>query len=361
MSLPLLYERWMREALSAPVPEEGLATCSQCVMCPGNKVGRPHSVATFNPATKCCTYLPTLRNFHVGQILADPEPAMQAGQRSVRARIEAQIGVTPLGLLWPASFETEYDQARDRDFGRRVDLLCPHFVDRDGGLCGVWRHRNAICSTWFCRYERGEKGQTYWEALRELLDTAEEILAWRCIEDLDVGAQARALLEDGDNPCATLDGSEPVTEAMRRVTWGRWFGRELEFYQRAGELISALSWRDVAAYGGARLQRKVEAVEEAIEDLHGRRLPPFVEGGAITVITEADDGAWVRSYRAYDAMFLGREVLEVVQGLRAIDLDDLRERLEDRLGAPVADQVLRHYLDVGLLKPSLPFGPGDGP
>jgi hypothetical protein len=361
MSLPLLYDRWMREALDTPVPEENLATCSSCTMCPGNPEGRPHAVATFNPTTKCCTYLPALRNFHIGRVLLDAEPAMADGQRSVRERIAAGIGVTPLGLLWPAEFEARYDNALERDFGRRVDMRCPHYLDRQGGLCGIWRHRNAICSTWFCRYDRGEKGQAYWEALRDLLDTAEEILTWHCLDVLDLGVEARTLIEDTDDPKRTLDGRVPVTESLRREVWGHWFGREESFYLACAELIGPMPWSQVAALGGGRVLRKLEAVQEAAEDLRVRRLPPFVEGGGITVVTEAEEGSWVRSYRAYDAVFLPTEVLEVVQGLHAIDLDDLRERLVDRTGEPVDDAMLRRFVDLGLLKATLPFGPGDGP
>jgi hypothetical protein len=287
---------------------------------------------------------------------------MAYGRETLQQRIDAGIGVIPLGLAWPAAFETRYDEDLQRDFGRRRDMLCPHYIDRDGGLCGIWKHRNGVCSTWFCRYEHGEKGQLYWEAMYRMLELAEEMLAWHCVRTLDIGDQAFEVLEQTDEPRGNLDGSVPITDAMRQAVWGRWYRRELEFYEKSAELVNQMSWADVLAVGGRRLASKVEEIEEAHEDMLNRRLPPFVEGGSTAVLHEEDGQVWVRSYRSYDSVPISRAAFDVIEDLNVIMMDDLRERLEPHLDAQLQDDTLRYWVELGLLKPTLPpFQGDDGP
>src|SRR5262245_25747140 len=118
---------------------------------PGD-VPRPDS-EYFDPEIKCCTYLPPLPNFLVGRIPADDREDMAHGCSSVDARLIAGVEVTPLGFGVPAPYTLLYGNARDA-FGRARGLRCPHYVS-EGGKCGIWRHREAICATWFCKRERG--------------------------------------------------------------------------------------------------------------------------------------------------------------------------------------------------------------
>ena len=59
-----------------------------------------------------------------------------------------------------------------------------------GDILGLFFHnypsftgqtRNAVCSTWFCKHERGAVGQRFWHAVRDLLIAVEERVALRCL------------------------------------------------------------------------------------------------------------------------------------------------------------------------------------
>ena len=159
-SLPEQYGAWIQEALGATVPAESKATCSDCAMC------RPWPpVESFKPDVKCCSFTPALPNFRVGAILADPDPALERGRETVRARIRANDGATPLSLEPPRTYALTYAKRSREGFGIDRALLCPHF---DDGKCSIWRWREAVCSTYYCRYDRGDAGRQVWNDLRRV-------------------------------------------------------------------------------------------------------------------------------------------------------------------------------------------------
>ena len=151
--LPPLYAAWMEELLTGPLPIEEHATCSDCAMT--MPAGGASGEGSFDSATKCCTYQPRLPNFLLGRILGGPRGP---GRTSVEKRIAAQLGVTPLGIARPPVYGAIFGAAMPGGFGRTPSLLCPHYVDEGGGLCGIWQNRNATCSTWYCKHVRGSVG-----------------------------------------------------------------------------------------------------------------------------------------------------------------------------------------------------------
>ena len=163
--LPALYAAWIDQLLAGPLPQESDATCDDCAMCVEDDAKRARTDISFNPQTKCCTYIPELPNYLVGRILADQDPTSASGRATVEARLRAGIAVTPLGLGQPPSFKVLYKHSRESLFGRSKTLRCPHYLADEGGRCGVWKHRASICATWYCKYVRGEVGLNFWAAM----------------------------------------------------------------------------------------------------------------------------------------------------------------------------------------------------
>lgn len=95
-ALPPMYQRLVSEAFGGALPRERKATCSSCAMC--SEAQARISAETFRPDSKCCTYLPDLKNFLVGRILATDLDAEEHGRVSLRARIEQRVAVSPLGV-----------------------------------------------------------------------------------------------------------------------------------------------------------------------------------------------------------------------------------------------------------------------
>lgn len=349
--LPDTYARWIARLLDAPVPVEGRATCETCAMAPahGAVTGPQH----FHADTKCCTYVPTLPNFRVGAILDDPTPEGKHGRESVAARVAAGAGVTPLGVAAPPVVKLVYDHGvtpSDSAFGRTRALRCPHFLEDTGG-CGIWRYREATCATWFCKHERGATGQTFWETMRQLLAAVEHALARWCLLELDPGDEAlRRLL---DPPHAHPDGAEidGFADPVRYATvWGRWRGREEEFYRACAERVEGLSPEEVARLGGAEVAllahtlRRARARMEAPVPDRPLKLSPFqrVELGPVT--------SRVTTYREFDPVEIPTEVLTVLPRLEG---RTPRRALQIAASAGVrldAD-LLRRLLDYEVLVP----------
>src|SRR5206468_664396 len=142
-------------------------------------------------------------------------------------------------------------------FGRSPSLRCPYFLV-DGG-CGIWRHRNAVCMSWFCKHVRGAVAHDFWRRLEHLLTSAEEELARWCAMELDIGDEALAALMGPRNASeerlaksGDIDGA--VDEAHYAAQWGSWLGREREYYRSCAEIVDGLAWSDVVRVGGARVE-----------------------------------------------------------------------------------------------------------
>ncbi|NOT62653.1 MAG: hypothetical protein HOP19_20800, partial [Acidobacteria bacterium] len=84
-SLPPLYAAWVDELLGGAIPPETEATCDDCAML-APEIAPRGSAEYFNPATKCCAYVPMLPNFLVGRLLNDRDAAAAQGRATVVAR-----------------------------------------------------------------------------------------------------------------------------------------------------------------------------------------------------------------------------------------------------------------------------------
>ena len=240
-----LQERWVKVALGELPPAETRTTCDACVKIPPKEQPRwqPLAPKQFHPDTKCCTYLPVLHNFQVGALLGDPRTS-PAGLASLQRRIDEGVGVTPAGLLGNADYFSRYT---NEAFGRDPSLLCPHYLGAEGGKCGVWFHRNATCSTWFCCCDRGLQSFAFWrKGLMPLLRAAEEAVSDWCVF---------ALGGHGDD-------------------WGPWRDQR-EFYKAAARVGYAMEWERVLTLGGGSLQTLADQARHLYGEL--AEAPPDAE------------------------------------------------------------------------------------
>ncbi len=271
--LPAPYEQWMNE-LVGPIEPEHRSTCHDCAMAPSPQNGPPQQVF-YRPDLKCCTFHPNLPNFRVGAILRDPD---SPGRVHLEKRIVGSPGVTPMFVARPPVYDVVYRKApSESTFGAIPKLRCP-FLTEDGG-CGIWKHREATCTTWFCRFNRGSVGRNFWGALRRLLVAIEKEVSTWCLLELDIGDHALAAM--------TSDASQglDISDVMDRIwdehamaqhvrRWGNWAGREREFYIACSERAETLTWSQVLAIGGARLAAQARAVTVAHRALSDTSLPP---------------------------------------------------------------------------------------
>jgi hypothetical protein len=339
-ALPPLHSAWL-DALTGihDPPSEPKATCADCVMCGG--VERSASRVTFSPNVKCCSYVPHLANFLVGRSL------LGAGRESITARIGRRAGVTPLGLgLSQADIRRLV--AAQSHFGRSPVVVCPHFVEETNG-CAIWETRNAVCSTWFCKHERGAVGQRFWHAVRDLLIAAEERIADRCLTNGGLpDEQVRAVLgyrsEVRDtiaraNSGEALPQTAPDDESPDWYArmWGDWAGREQDWFLRSAESVTTMSHEELISQMDD-VRDLSQAVRDCWDDLAVHDIPDQLTFRPGAGSEATPDVLRLIGYSPFDPVVLpaameadlhcldGRPIAEVREGI-----DPHRTRLDDGL------------------------------
>jgi Fe-S-cluster containining protein len=325
---------------------------------PPSETATAHA-ARFRPDAKCCTYMPTLWSFLAGGVLSDNSPEGAQGRATVERRIDRGLAVTPLGLRMTSTYEVLYRSKLDT-FGRNAAFRCPHYIDERGGLCGVWRHRNSTCATYFCKLERGAVGKEFWTRLRQLLATVEEGLAHWCLLELDVEVSVLQLLfPPAGAPAAReeLDGGPDA--AQRLPLWGpRWIGREREFYIECSRRVAGLAWDDVLRITGPSTTACSRLVERAYGALEPPPIPERARLGKMNLVSPADvdapeDGVYYLStYSASDMPKLPHELLGVLplfDGHRRTR--DVLDAISARSSLPMVPSDVRRLIDHGVLVP----------
>ncbi|HVM98668.1 MAG TPA: hypothetical protein VMT68_00520 [Caulobacteraceae bacterium] len=356
-ALPPLYAGWVGELLGAGIPAERKATCDACAMCPppGGATG---GAAYFEPSLKCCTFMPRLPNFLVGAILADDADAADAaGRESLLRRLGAREAVTPLGVDRSAAYGLLYD-AGEETFGKARGLVCPHFL-ADTGRCGVWRHRNSVCATWFCKHERGQVGFQFWRsALQRLLGVVERALAKWCVAELDIGPDALEALAaspawNNDSAPLTaraLDGG--VDERAYARLWGRWRDREPEFFARSAALVAPLSWAEVSAIAGAEGGMLATVTQLAFQRLTAAAAPGRLVPAEFRIARAGPEATRVVAYSPYDPLDIPNVVLALLPAFDGRPTADVIADVEARTGFRLEPDLVRKLADFGVLKPA---------
>jgi hypothetical protein len=371
-ALPSLYAGWMAELLPGAIPSEPHATCDDCAMT-ANEERRTPAAETlyYAPSTKCCTLIPNLPSYVVGRVLADqdPHPAAARGRETVRARIRARGAVTPLGLGRTLGFSLHYRHHPER-FGQSEALRCPHYIE-EGGLCGVWKHRESTCATWFCKYERGVVAVRFWESLRTLLQAVDHELSYWCATKLGLdNAHVRGVYEAGT---ASLAGSAgtfashllegalgrrfdrhrlgPSGESAHRELWGAWAEREEELYIAAAGLVAELGWSKVAEIAGARIAPMKNAAVDAYRTLRSTALPARLASRSdeLGLVQIGRKKVRVDSYRAHDPHELPAELLELLPSFDGKSTMEALAAIERDAHVRLAPELVRKLVDYGLL------------
>lgn len=354
--LPPLYAGWMSELLPGPIPRESRATCDTCAMVPTQQQrdAREHY---FSPAIKCCTYIPTLRNFLVGRILADNGPASQHGRLTVLDRIAQGVGVSPLGLTQSPVFNLLYERASLSTFGCNRTLVCPHYI-ADSGRCGIWRHRESTCATWFCKHVRGDVGFSFWRrSLQQLLVAIEEELCRWCVVELDFDddtlrhlfTAARWNTEGDSLSVESLDNR--VERDSYKQLWGKWTDREEEFFLACAHLIDPLTWQDVLRICGPEVRALARLTQEAYGQLTTETpLPPLKVGG-LQLVQITHEAARVITYSEYDPVDIPRALLELLHYFDGRPTEEALEAIESEKGLRLDPALVRKLSDFALLVP----------
>ena len=354
-TLPRAYHALLPVFFDLSIPDESHATCADCAMIE-HTIDGPGS---FNEATKCCTFFPVLPNYLVGGILNDEREVMAEGRKRIRAAIKEQRGVYPHGIYPPRIDRYLYEIGRHKGFGQSASLRCPYYNDRAGG-CSIWEYRNAICSTWYCRYQAGFLGERFWQGVKEYLEDLEANLYRYAMSRLGIDSgviigEPYLKIDPGRGKptffpdAGDLDRTPPSREASEQL-WGKWDGDQEGFYRRCHA--------EIGAAAGPALARDLMGFEEnyRIDDLRQRLdrmlssdVPLRLRRGDRVAVHYVDDGDCVLAvatcrYRTDRSL---ARALEYFDGYRPVAdvIAELKEREQIELDSDLVRELyLQQYL-----------------
>lgn len=327
----------------------------------GEKAAEADQIS-FEPNLKCCTYHPTLPNFLVGAVLSDESPEMAEGKRRIQERIRSRVGVTPQWLSPSRKYRVLLDAARATSFGRSKVLLCPFFVEEpsaDGqrGLCSIWKHREAVCSTFFCKHETGAAGHAFWTAQKQLLAHHEVVLSRYAAHEVNPDAAEPAF----PRMRLTLNDLEdkPPTDDDYVACWGEWVGREEEFYRRTFEIVSSLaeSKAEELLALEPRTDDLAQGMKEKLEAIVTPRIAErLVMNPELRATPIGDSGAMaVTTYSAYDPMMLIPELWAVLPEFKGEEtVAEVKARLDKEKDVEIGDDLLLILQNHAILVPATP-------
>lgn len=356
-ALPPLYAKWAAALLGGPIPRETRATCGSCAMRAGHDGGGAQARATFfDPAVKCCTYLPTLYNFLVGRILSDQDPASRQGRETVAARIAQGIGVFPLGLMQTPTYALLYGKST-QSFGKSRSLKCPHYIE-DGGLCGVWAHRESTCATWFCKHVKGAAGYGFWrEGLHHLLQIVEIGLARWCLLELGAGvdmlkqaAGSKSWTAEAEGVTGAVLDNQLDQEAYARA-WAEWRGREHAFFIRCAALVDPLSWAEVLEICGPDARTHAQLTGAAYRRMTTGEAPAAVKAGSFQVVRVGRETVRLNTYSEYDPIEVPSAVMELLGCFDGRPTADVLAEIARDRGVALAPDLVQKMIDFDLLVP----------
>lgn len=344
----------MDTLLGGVIPAESKATCDSCAMRPPDDASVPRGELFYSPVTKCCTFLPELSNYLVGGILRDDDPTLAAGRLTIERRIDAGVDVTPLGLGRSTKYSLLYNQGR-RGFGLAKSMECPHHLP--DGRCGVWRHRESTCATWFCKHDRGAVGQRFWGRLHDLLAAIEKKLSVWCLLQQNIDAGLLETLFAGRRLAANagaagLDATDLDGESdprAYRAAWGAWAGREREIYRRSAELVAALTWKDVLDIGGVELDVHARVTRTAHAKLLSDEVPTRLRPRELRVLMSSGQKAQVVTYSEIDALAVPRELLDVLHHFDGRPTGQVLDEIEAQHALRLQPGLVRKLVDFDVL------------
>ena len=367
-ALPPMYNQWIVDILSQPIPNETKATCMDCPMCtPQNRTTAAHDVV-FNAKTKCCTYHPDLPNFLVGKILKDTQSSSDEGPNRLRSRLRAPAVIRPQGVF-PSLQEAAKNWLWNPGFGHDESMLCPYFLQEQGGVCGIWMHRNARCATWYCKHTRGAIGLGFWRTLKELLTAVEQHLSIWCVHSLEAGSlrfrelfpppgipnlelfqQQQAFYHRTSLPRDMISDAEAFH--LKHEMWGPWLGREALFFRECSSAVASLDWAQVAAIGKEFLVHHADRLRQAFSAMVSGQIPSVLKPASYRSAALSPGMVRVWGYSFYDPLDLSADVLDALLYFDGRTTESAIAWIAENTNVQLTKELVRKLCDYGILEAS---------
>jgi hypothetical protein len=256
--VPDFYHRLLPSFFEKEIPAEVFASCGNCPMTASTReemdleISRP-----FSPESKCCTFVPRIPNYFAGAVFTDPES--KTGRDLLRNRINDRRGIFPHGIYPDKKYRLLYEFGRNKGFGKSTLLKCPYYLEGKFN-CSLWKYRESICATWFCKYLGGEAGRAFWYEMRDFFKLIQEKLMDYAIRELGL----TIISPFGDDEQLSVEDLDdlPMNPMEYRRRWQQWEGREEEFYIRSFEIISRIQVEDFNLILAPEYGEQLKTLEE---------------------------------------------------------------------------------------------------
>lgn len=331
--LPQIYKKFLPDLFEELIPEEVSATCDHCVRYGENQPIRLPDFFYY-ARTKCCAYHPALPNYLIGALLVDGSPLLEEGRQRIRARIREGIEVLPQGIFPPPEYVLLYRKSKQAgNFGKSESLCCPYY-EYSKGKCTIWKFRESVCSSFYCKHDNGYDGKVFWNTLRDYLLEVEDQLSryvlsrknWKSAEVMmrsfrKVTSSHFPPLRDTEDPLNRL----LPPDARYKALWGDWFGREEAFYTEAFFLIDNLSRSEFENILGPSHHPLLEKIRKNREQMMHPRLPDLLKKNPDLAAYQLSDGSYFvfvrigevkNHYRISSPLY---DILEMFDGHRSTE------------------------------------------
>jgi hypothetical protein len=286
--LPEFYHPFLPDFFEEEIPAESFTDCANCPMICSNReeLGTDAS-RPFGPDTKCCTFTPYIPNYLAGALLSDSDSSLTEGKNRLREIIKCRKGIFPHGVYPTKKYSILYEHGKMHGFGKSIALKCPYFIPGKYN-CSVWKYREAICSTWFCKHIAQNPGADFWEKMAETFRYVEESLSVFVLQQefLDT---SNPYGDDKNISHEDLDDLPPNVHEYT-VRWGKWANREEEFYKHAYESVRALSKQQFDSILVIKLPVLIEAMKTSCAAM--KFIPEILTPNLSRTITEVIPGTY---------------------------------------------------------------------
>jgi hypothetical protein len=292
-------------------------------------------------------------NYLVGALLGDTDHDHGAGKSRVIEKIAARTSISPLGVLRPRKYSLLIKNSAHGYFGRSNELLCP-FYEHTAGICTIAPHWDAVCSTWFCKHDAGEDGKKFWRTLRKYLENLEKILTRYALQKVGADPLAPGLAMDETAPLTLqeLDGLPPQPHLYDRL-WGKWVGREEEFYRECYTHISQLQQDDFATLEGIEQKILLQELEQAYQQLMSAPVPMLLKKNPGLLVEKISDSDYLLSgYSPFDPAKVSKRLYDCLDYFDGIHTNVEVYRLcHETLNARLSEAMIKKLYQIRILIP----------
>lgn len=307
---PDFYKSFLPRFFENDNPGETARSCSDCSMM--NSDSSMPGIISFSPHTKCCTYYPNLPNYMVGALLSDRNPELNQGRIRIRSLIRKGVAVKPHGIMRPDKFQLLIKSSVDL-FGRATSLVCPCF-DSKNGTCTLWPFHSSVCNTWFCKYSAGEDGRLFWNSLRNYLIHVENVLELYTLQKTGFEA-AEMIVQQKDVHLISaleLDDKKPDKKTYQRM-WGKWAGREEEFYKETYRIVKGLNRPRFKRISGIAGEVLLRDVMKKLQKIVKPKPPAFLKRNPHLVVEKTgEDEYTLISYSRFDPITVSGRIYRII-------------------------------------------------